>query len=495
MASKYYNPQVARSLGAAYVKPYVSAAAGVEKGMKRMERMQNAQIEGKKAKAAEWEKQIKEANNNWIGYYDKIKNAPDELEKLPKGPLREYFLKEFKNDKKNFREYLNPSYDNVQRSVEHGKIKTKQSETIGLIKEIPQRMLALDPQNVSVANSPKASKLINAQFEGKFTINEETKEVIFNDKSLGSIHLSKFGQVDYIPVATEKFGEKTAQLDTILDGIAKNKTSPAKVRQEIVRELGDLNLTREEAISVAFDYFGKEQPGFINLTKPEMENIMAYEGDSDAWINANLDVLDKNNDKDVDAGELNAWIKEQLVEAGQNAYGKYTEKYVEEIDDNGTGKGSGRFNDMLDLAHELSKYSPYENGVMEALNSESIGAAFGGGKDITLVEGEKEAQIAALKEKGYSQAIAEKAVKDADGKKAVVFLKSTPIANFSDLLNYYNQNNFTKTNQLKFTDFNDLFNELEPEARELFKGQFKKTYPIDSNILVNTDYSQYKINP
>jgi len=80
-------------------------------------------------------------------------------------------------------------------------------------------------------------------------------------------------------------------------------------------------------------------------------------------------------------------------------------------------------------------------------------------------------------------------------KKAVVFLKSTPIANFSDLLNYYNQNNFTKTNQLKFTDFNDLFNELEPEARELFKGQFKKTYPIDSNILVNTDYSQYKINP
>ena len=165
MASKYYNPQVARSLVAAYVKPYVSAAAGVEKGMKRMERMQNAQIEGKKAKAAEWEKQIKEANNNWIGYYDKIKNAPDELEKLPKGPLREHFLKEFKNDKKNFREYLNPSYDNVKRSVEHGKIKTKQSETIGLIKEIPQRMLALDPQNVSVANSPKASKLINAQLE------------------------------------------------------------------------------------------------------------------------------------------------------------------------------------------------------------------------------------------------------------------------------------------------------------------------------------------
>lgn len=493
MASKYYNPQVARSLGAAYVEPYVSAAAGVEKGMKRMERMQNAQIKAKKVKAAEWEKQIKEANNNWIGYYDKIKNAPDEMAKLPEGPLREYFLREFDNTKKNFQEYQSPTYSNVERSIQHQKIKGKQSDTISLIKDIPKRVLSLNPQNISVANSSKTGKLINAQLKGEFTIDDEGM-INFNDKNLESIPISKFGQIDYIPVATEKFGEKATELDGILDGIAKNKTSPAKVRQEIVRELGDLNLTREEGISIAFDYFGKEQPGFINLEKPEMKNIMAFEGDSEAWINANLDVLDQNNDKDVDAGELNSWIKEQLVEAGQNAYGEYANKYVEELDDNGTGRGTKRYNDMLDLAHELSKYAPYENGVLEALSSESIGAAFGGGKDVTLVEGEKDAQIAALKEKGYSQAVAEKAVKDADGKKAVVFLKSTPIANFSDLLNYYNQNNFSKSNQLKFSDFNNLFNELEPEARELFKGQFKRTYPINSNILVNTDYSQFKIN-
>lgn len=492
MASKYYNPQVARSLGAAYVEPYVSASAGVEKGMKRMERMQNAQIEAKKAKAAEWEKQIKEANTNWIKYNDKIKDAPNELAKLPES-LQEYFLKDFKTDKENYKEYQSPSYDNTQRSIEHQKIKGKQSQTISLIKDIPQRMLSLNPLNVSVANSSKAGKLINAQLKGEFTVDNKGM-INFNDKSLESIPVSKFGEIDYIPVATEKFGEKATQLDGILDGIAKNKTSPAKVRQEIVRELGDLNLTREEAISIAFDYFGKEQPGFINLEKPEMKNIMSFEGDSEAWVNANLDVLDQNNDKNVDAGELNSWVKEQLVEAGQNAYGKYSDKYAEKLDDSGTSRGSKRYNDMLDLAHELSKYSPYENGILEALKSESIGAAFGGGQDITIVEGEKAAQIAALKEKGYSQAIAEKAVKDADAKKAVVYLKNTPIANFSDLLNYYNQNNFTKSNQLKFTDFNNLFNELEPEARELFKGQFKRTYPDNSlQALPSVDYSQYKI--
>ena len=215
-------------------------------------------------------------------------------------------------------------------------------------------------------------------------------------------------------------------------------------------------------------------------------------GNPEGWIEANKSKLDIDKDGKVDTAELNKWIKGQLVEAGLRAYPKY---YKPEEDDStsGTGKGSIRYNDMLDLAHELSKYAPYENGVLEALNNESIGAAFGGAKDITLVEGEKDAQIAALKEKGYSQAVAEKAVKDADGKKAVVYLKNIPIANFSDLLNYYNQKS-PASKQLKFSDFNNLFNELEPEARELFKGQFKRTYPIDSNILVNTDYSQFKIN-
>jgi len=492
MASKYYNPQVARSLGAAYVEPYVSASAGVERGMKRIERMQNAQIEAKKAKAKEWEEQVKAANNNWISYNDRIQNAPNELAKLPEGPLQEYFLKEFDDTKKNFREYQSPAYSNTERSIEHQKIKGKQSNTIALIKDIPQRMLSLDPQKVSVANSPKAAKLINAQLKGEFSIDDKGM-INFNDKELESIPVSKFGQIDYIPVATEKFGEKATQLDTILDGIAKNKTSPAKARQEIFRELGDLNLTREEAISITFDFFGKEQPGFINLEKPEMKNIMTYEGDSEAWIDANSDILDSNNDGDVDAGELNAWIKEQLVEAGMNAYGQYADKYAEELDEKGTGRGSKRFNDMLDLAHELTKYAPYENGVLEALKSESIGATFGGGKDITLVEGEKQAQIAALKEKGYSDEVAKKAVEDADGKNAVVFLKSTPISNFSDLLNYYNQNNYTKSNQLKFSDFNDLFNDLEPEGRELFRGQFKRTYPINFEPLAPIDYRQFKI--
>ena len=266
MASKYYNPQVARSLGAAYVEPYVSASAGVERGMKRIERMQNAQIEAKKAKAKEWEEQVKAANNNWISYNDKIQNAPNELAKLPEGPLQEYFLKEFDDTKKNFREYQSPAYSNTERSIEHQKIKGKQSDTIALIKDIPQRMLSLDPQKVSVANSPKAAKLINAQLKGEFSIDDKGM-VNFNDKELESIPLSKFGQIDYIPVATEKFTEKATELDAILDRLAKNKVSPTSLAKELDRELGDLNLTREEAISVAFDYFGKEQPGYINFTK------------------------------------------------------------------------------------------------------------------------------------------------------------------------------------------------------------------------------------
>lgn len=503
MASKYYNPQVARSLGAAYAKPYVSATAGIEKGMKRMEGMQNAQIEAKKAKAAEWEKQFTAMGDNWVNLNNKIENAPNEVAKHS-DPLRKYFLEEFQNDKKEFKKYYDISYGNVDRSVAHQKIKGDAAERIALIKEIPQRMLKNYKQgedsDYSVANGPLITEQINAEIKGDYTVTGEGK-VIFNNKNINPIHYSELGQVDYIPVDKGIIGEKTAQLYQVLERASKNKYSltDPRLKNEIEKDLGDLNLTRKQSLSVAFDFFGKEQPGFINLEADEIKNISEYAkmGNPEGWVESKKSELDIDKNGQVETAELNKWIKKQLIESGLRAYPGF---YKPEEDDNapGTGRGSKKFNDMLDLAHELSKYSPYEKGILEALNNESIGAAFGGGKDITLVEGEKDAQIAALKEKGYSQAVAEKAVKDADGKKAVVFLKNTPIANFSDLLNYYNQNNFTKTNQLKFTDFNDLFNDLEPEARELFKGQFKKTYPqkqIDSNILVNTDYSQYKINP
>jgi hypothetical protein len=475
MASKYYNPQVARSLGAAYVEPYVSAAMGVEKGMARAQRMKIAKMQAKQAKAAEWMKQQKDAFDNWIKYNDKIKNAPNELAKAPQ-PLQEYFLNKFSNNKKEYRQYLNPALNNVQRSIGFQEIKTSQDSDVSLIKDIPNRVASLNPDNISVANDPSVTKALNAQIKGEFKVSEDGM-IIFNDKSIESIPVEKFGQINYIPVATEKFGEKAAQLDVILDKLAKNKVSPALLPKELDRELGDLNLTREEAISVAFDYFGKEQPGYINFTKKEFDKeqntgLMNFEGDSEGWIEANLDVLDKNNDKYVDAGELNLWIKQQLKEAGQKSYADYTKKYVEDIADKGTGKGSKIFSDILDLAHELSRFAPYEEGVLEALKDPSIGAAFAGGKDITLVRGEKESQVKALMEKGYSEEVAKAAVEDADAKNAVVYLKNTPISNFSDLLIYYNENNYSRTNQLKFTDFNELFNELEPEARDLFKGQF-----------------------
>ena len=90
-------------------------------------------------------------------------------------------------------------------------------------------------------------------------------------------------------------------MDTILERLAKNGIDENLLDGQLDRELGDLNLTREESISVAFDYLGKEQPGFINLTKEgkPIVDINEYGADAERW--ATDTVPDENSDGYIDA--------------------------------------------------------------------------------------------------------------------------------------------------------------------------------------------------
>ena len=94
MASKYYNPRLAASLGAAYTEPYISASEGVERGVRRYERMRAIDIQARAAKAAEWQKQYSQSMDDWIKYNDKISQAPNELAKLPDS-LQQYYMGRF----------------------------------------------------------------------------------------------------------------------------------------------------------------------------------------------------------------------------------------------------------------------------------------------------------------------------------------------------------------------------------------------------------------
>ena len=76
MASKYYNPRLAASLGAAYTEPYISASEGVERGVRRYERMRAIDIKARAAKAAEWQKQYSQSMDDWIKYNVVTRVAP-----------------------------------------------------------------------------------------------------------------------------------------------------------------------------------------------------------------------------------------------------------------------------------------------------------------------------------------------------------------------------------------------------------------------------------
>ena len=325
MASKYYNPRLAASLGAAYTEPYISASEGVERGVRRYERMRAIDIKARAAKAAEWQKQYSQSMDDWIKYNDKISQAPNELAKLPDS-LQQYYMERFQVARQEYQKFANPNVSNMQRSLAFNEIQSNLNNHIANIKSTPEKFASFNPETISVANDPVAIKAARAEINGEFKV-EADGTVVFNDDSIESKPVDKLFDFDFIPVATETFGKKVTQMDSILERLAKNGIDENLLDGQLDRELGDLNLTREESISVAFDYLGKEQPGFINLTKEgkPIVDINEYGADAERW--ATDTVPDENSDGYIDAGELNKWIKGQLKESAKNAYPSYKDRF------------------------------------------------------------------------------------------------------------------------------------------------------------------------
>lgn len=299
------------------------AAAGFEKGQKKVKAeelaKQQADFERRKLESEAWTKSRTDASKNWTNYFDKLasKKASEPISALPGQKAAETYYKLIENDKKSFMEFQSADISNVERSIQYNNINQSIDQKIADIKGVPAKIAewGSNLENVSVANSKAITDRMAASLDDEWEHIGDGK-IKFKNKDLADTDISQLYDIDYIPVATEAFTSKVTDLNTLTEKFAKQNVSKKDLRKKLDNELADLNITKNEAISIAYDFLGKDQPGYVNIEM--IEDITGdLEGKPEEFL---IKYVDKNKNGEVDGAELNSFIKEQLILAAEDGY-------------------------------------------------------------------------------------------------------------------------------------------------------------------------------
>lgn len=300
------------------------AAAGFEKGQKKVKAeqlaKQQADFERRKLESEAWAKSRTDASKNWTNYFDKLgsKKMSEPISALPGQKAAEVYYKLFDDDKKSFIEFQSADITNTERSIQYNNINQSMDQKIADIKGVPAKIAdwGSNLENVSVANSKAITDRMAASLDDTQWEHTGGGKIKFKNEDFADTDISQLYDIDYIPVATEAFTSKVTDLNTLTEKFAKQNVSKKDLRKKLDNELADLNITKNEAISIAYDFLGKEQPGYVNIEI--IEDITGdLEGKPEEFL---IKYVDKNKNGEVDGAELNSFIKEQLILAAEDGY-------------------------------------------------------------------------------------------------------------------------------------------------------------------------------
>ena len=340
MASRYYNPRLAQKVGAAEAPMYTSISGAVEKGRIAYERetvkqLQKKQIEmqQRQAEAAAFKKEMERRD-------DILYNITKQQEKISK-PI-ELLPAQLKGIATSLAEEAKIEYLEIQKAIQKGLLtkgqaaiemengpNAKINKINSIISGHAELIENANFKKPSVVNDSKSLKITNKLIEGNYNVNKDGEIVIMDDDNktiLQKIPLSEANKVNYIEEDTEAFNNAFVSLNSAMDSAAKSGKRWESAKREIDLIVDQLNFTPEQALSIAFDYLGKERPEYANL-----KNYQNKDG------SINIEGWKKTIDADDDGifGEdedLNKWVKDQLKEVAENSYEGYKKDYKDKFD-------------------------------------------------------------------------------------------------------------------------------------------------------------------
>jgi len=340
MASRYYNPRLAQKVGAAEAPMYTSISGAVEKGRIAYERetvkqLQKKQIEmqQRQAEAAAFKKEMERRD-------DILYNITKQQEKISK-PI-ELLPAQLKGIATSLAEEAKIEYLEIQKAIQKGLLtkgqaaiemengpNAKINKINSIISGHAELIENANFKKPSVVNDSKSLKITNKLIEGNYNVNKDGEIVIMDDDNktiLQKIPLSEANKVNYIEEDTEAFNNAFVSLNSAMDSAAKSGKRWESAKREIDLIVDQLNFTPEQALSIAFDYLGKERPEYANL-----KNYQNKDG------SINIEGWKKTIDADGDGkpGEdedLSKWVKDQLKEVAENSYEGYKKDYADKFD-------------------------------------------------------------------------------------------------------------------------------------------------------------------
>ena len=411
MASRYYNPRLAQKVGAAEAGQYVSIAPAVAGGQAAFERQQAKQLkqqelrfEKRRLEAEAFKKEMVRRDDILYSVQKNLAKAKKRIDGAP-AAIRDRVI--------TLGDMAKVNYNQLQNAIKEGKLGRGaalmwQDDNVNKYIEQADALLDKYPEIIknysenapSMINSAADIEISNKIIGQEFTLDENNNAIV--ETSSGekiTVPFDELANPTYIPVDTEAFTTAFATVNAAADKAASKGKSLDSMKKDINAALAKLNFTPEQALSIAFDYLGKEQPEYINISDFK---------DKDGNIDIAKFKSGINMDGDKKPGEpedLNLWVKSQLEKAAIDAYDDYKKDYADKFKTD-PSKDENTKLDAEEYAEELNNaLSDYD---FSMFNNTKIGGKLITGSEIrngklyleytarTTSEGQEMAELAGI---------------------------------------------------------------------------------------------------
>ena len=316
------------------------AAAGFEKGQKAIKDIQAKQFEQRKLEAENYNKKRKETEKILSDY---IKDQKEFDKRIPPNNYGQIITEKSVELKK--------SRNNVENEIRKGNIgladsmkatqKDQQTlkklnsgigsyeEWMKIYGEIHDNLSStVGSKNVDIVNS-MAKGLVFKQGKDTVVKNEKGEAIhTFKDKEPLDIYSPEtFEELNYI-------SPDTSGINALFDATQKSAQAAASKGADMMgyikkveQDLTQLTLTDSQYISAAFDFLGKETPGFTNPFDSYIEEDMraAFESKDPSLI----------KDKGGEVGnidEIKAFVHNAMIEGAKDAYEGFKKDYADKFE-------------------------------------------------------------------------------------------------------------------------------------------------------------------
>ncbi len=343
------------------------AAAGFEKGQKKVKAeqlaKQKADFERRKLEAENYNKKRKDSEKILSDY---IKTEEDYSGGVLPGNVGEIItnesidLKKFHNNVENqIRKGNIGLADSMKARQQSQQMLKKLNSGAGTYKEW-MKIYEQTHDNLSSTVGSKNVDIVNSMAKG-LVFKQGKNAIVKNEKGETIYTFEDKEPIDvYGPEAFEELNyisPDTSGINALFDATQKSAQSAASKGadmtgyiKKVEQDLAQLTLTDNQYISAAFDFLGKETPGFTNPFKSYIEEDMRA-----AFESKDPSLIKDKGGEEGNVDEIKAFVHKAMIEGAKDAYEGYKKDYADKFEPKSDPKPTSAEQSKIEMKESAEK--------------------------------------------------------------------------------------------------------------------------------------------